>query len=117
LNDSISITLYHVPLVPHKNELEDADEFRMAIVLSIKQLQKLSDEDLYAHISTISDPIVSNVVRFLVECGEPGLVGEIVKFMAQSNGAWTSFPPIDDIDKIIGEAREMGCIVATIKFN
>jgi hypothetical protein len=55
-------------------------EVRMTIVLSIKQLQKLSDEKLAAHISTISNPISGKAARFLVECGEPGLVREIVKF-------------------------------------
>jgi hypothetical protein len=57
-----------------------APEVRMSIMLSIKQLQKLSDEQLAAHISTISDPTMRKVVQFLVECGEPGLVREIVKY-------------------------------------
>jgi hypothetical protein len=57
-----------------------AAEVRMTIVLSINQLQKLSDEGLDAHISVISNPKRGMAVRFLVECGEPGLVMEIVKF-------------------------------------
>jgi hypothetical protein len=51
----------------------------MTIVLGLKQLQKLSDEKLTAHISTISNPKSGTAVHFLVECGEPGLVREIVK--------------------------------------
>jgi hypothetical protein len=57
-----------------------AAEVRMTIVLSIKQLQKLSDEKLITHISTISNPKSRMAARFLVECGEPGLVREIVKY-------------------------------------
>jgi hypothetical protein len=59
-----------------------AAEMRMTIVISIKQLQKLSDEDLVTHILSISDLIQSKAVSFLVECGEPGLVREIVKYVA-----------------------------------
>jgi S-methylmethionine-dependent homocysteine/selenocysteine methylase len=59
-----------------------AAEMRMTIVFSIKQLQKLSDEDLATHILSISDPILRKAVSFLVECGEPGLVREIVKYVA-----------------------------------
>jgi hypothetical protein len=58
----------------------NAAEVRMTIVLSIKQLQKLSDVELAAHISTIASRTLSKAVCFLVECGEPGLVREIVKY-------------------------------------
>jgi phage FluMu protein gp41 len=55
-------------------------EVRMTIVLSIEQLQKLSDEDLTTHISTISNLESRMAVLFLVECGEPRLVRGIVKY-------------------------------------
>ena len=55
---------------------------RFTLLLCIKPLRDLNDDELDAHLTTIETPIVRDCVRFLVECGEEGLVREIVKYVA-----------------------------------
>ena len=56
---------------------------RLAVAAAVRRLRGLSDTQLDRHIDTIPRPRkVSACVRFLVECGEDGLVREIIRYIA-----------------------------------
>jgi hypothetical protein len=59
-----------------------AAELRYAILSCITKLRALSDEGLEDYLTTMPIPAVGDCVRFVVQCGEEGLVREICRFAA-----------------------------------
>jgi hypothetical protein len=58
-------------------------EIRFAFVFALWKLQKLNDTQMMRHIARIPKPaFMRRCVLFLCELGEPGLVREIVKYIA-----------------------------------
>jgi hypothetical protein len=57
-------------------------ELRLSIVSCIKRLSLLEDEELEEHITHKIECGAQKCVRFMLKCGEKGLVREIIKFMA-----------------------------------
>jgi hypothetical protein len=65
-------------------------ETRISMVSAIRKLQKLDagELELPVHILGIANSqIIGDCVRFMVECGEEGLMREIVGYVARKGGS------------------------------
>lgn len=61
-------------------------KLRLAVVCGIKSLWCLNGNELSYHIWTmICRPIVGECLRYLVECGEKGLIREILGYVGESS--------------------------------
>jgi hypothetical protein len=58
------------------------NNLRFAVVSCVTKLRDFSEKDLEIHLKIIKRTIVGDCIRFLVEVGEPGLLREIVGYLA-----------------------------------